>query len=62
MARRRRIGRRIFLCAALMSIAPGLGKGETIEILAAASTTEAVTALSAAVREDQGLTLRPTFA
>ena len=62
MAWRGRIGCRIYLCAAAMLVWPGLVKGETIDILAAASTTEAVTALSAALRKDHGLTLRPTFA
>lgn len=53
---------RLFLCAAVMVLSSGLAKGETIEILAAASTTEAVTALSAALQQEHGLTLRPTFA
>ncbi len=58
----RRFSCRIFLCATVILMGPGLVRGQTIEILAAASTTEAVTALSAALHEDQGLTLRPTFA
>jgi molybdate transport system substrate-binding protein len=66
MAWRGRVGCRISLCAAVcaavMLILPNLARGEIIEILAAASTTEAVTALSAALRQDQGLTMRPTFA
>ena len=45
-----------------MVLSPGLARGETIELLAAASTTEAVTALSEALYRDHGLSLRPTFA
>lgn len=50
------------LCAIVLILTASPGRGETIDILAAASTTEAVTALAAAVRRDHGLSLRPTFA
>ncbi|MDA1099492.1 MAG: molybdate ABC transporter substrate-binding protein [Proteobacteria bacterium] len=59
---RRWIGGRIYLCAVAMLVVPGLAKSETIEILAAASTTEAVTALSAALHQEHGLAMRTTFA
>ena len=62
MPRRGRIYRRLYLCAAAICLWSGLAKGQTIDILAAASTTEAVTALAAALRQDHGLVLRPTFA
>ncbi len=50
------------LCAIALLLTAGPGRTQTIDILAAASTTEAVTALAAAIRRDHGLTLRPTFA
>jgi molybdate transport system substrate-binding protein len=58
------VGSRIYgcLCAIALILASGHGRAETIDILAAASTTEAVTALAAVINQDHDLTLRPTFA
>ena len=55
---------RIFgcLCAIALVLTSSPGRSESIDILAAASTTEAVTALAAALNRDHGLSLRPTFA
>lgn len=55
-------GGRLCLYLAAMLVLPGQVKSESIDILAAASTTEAITALSIALQREHGLTLRPTFA
>ncbi|MDP7056471.1 MAG: molybdate ABC transporter substrate-binding protein [Alphaproteobacteria bacterium] len=51
-----------FLCAIVSLLTSGNGRAETIDILAAASTTDVVTALAAALGRDHSVSLRPTFA
>mgnify|MGYP001178175345 CR=1 FL=1 len=50
------------ICFAALTLRSYPANSQTIEILAAASTTEAVTAIAAAFRADTGMVLRPTFA
>ncbi|MDP6831655.1 MAG: molybdate ABC transporter substrate-binding protein [Alphaproteobacteria bacterium] len=57
--------RRYYCVATLalgLAMAPGQPRAQTIDILAAASTTEAVTALATAVQKAHGIDLRATFA
>lgn len=46
----------------VLVLPPSPARGQTIDILAAASTTEAVTAIAAALKQSHGIDLRPTFA
>ena len=59
-----RIRRYLGLAALVLSftMVSGPPRAQTIDILAAASTTEAVTALAAAIQEKHGIILRATFA
>lgn len=50
------------VCAAILIVVPTMGKSETIELLAAASTTEAVTALVGDIQQRLNIRVRPTFA
>jgi molybdate transport system substrate-binding protein len=55
-----------YLCVAALALGFGMAHGplraQTIDILAAASTTEAVTALATAMQKERGISLRATFA
>ncbi|MFP6772870.1 MAG: molybdate ABC transporter substrate-binding protein [Alphaproteobacteria bacterium] len=51
-----------WLCLAALALPPGPANSQTIDVLAAASTTEAVTAVAAAFKAKTGLVLRPIFA
>ena len=62
MVRRARSFRKLIGPFAALFLCEGAAKGETIEILAAASATEAVSALTEAVQRDLNIHLRPTFA
>ena len=52
----------IWLCLSAMAWPAGPASSQTIDVLAAASTTEAVTAVAAAFKAKTGLVLRPIFA
>jgi molybdate transport system substrate-binding protein len=51
-----------WLCLATLALPPSPACGQNIDLLAAASTTEAVTAVAAAFEAKTGLVLRPIFA
>ncbi len=44
------------------ALSPAPAQGQTIDLLAAASTTEAVTAIAGALKKEHGINLRTTFA
>jgi molybdate transport system substrate-binding protein len=49
-------------CLAALTLPPRPAQSQIIDILAAASTTEAVTAIASALKQKHGIKLRPTFA
>lgn len=51
-----------WLCLATLALPPSPACGQNIDLLAAASTTEAVTTVAAAFEAKTGLVLRPIFA